>query len=101
MYEKDGIVYADNPEPILFVKDVKHMYSGVYLVKFSNEQVRLFDSTVLTGPVFEPLRDPEIYENPVIQYGIVTWDNGTIDCSPDFMYENSFEYNTKDIVCAK
>lgn len=101
MYEKDGIVYADNPEPILFVKDVKHMYSGVYLVKFSNEQVRLFDSTVLTGPVFEPLRDPEIYENPVIQYGIVTWDNGQIDCSPDYMYENSFEYNTKDIVCAK
>lgn len=101
MYEKDGIVYADNPEPMLFVKDVKHMYSGVYLVKFSNEQVRLFDSTVLTGPVFEPLRDPEIYNNPVIQYGIVTWDNGQIDCSPDYMYENSFEYNTKDIVCAK
>ena len=101
MYEKDGIVYADNPEPMLFVKDVKHMYSGVYLVKFSNEQVRLFDSTVLTGPVFEPLRDPEIYKNPVIQHGIVTWDNGQIDCSPDYMYENSFEYNTKDIVCAK
>lgn len=101
MYEKDGIVYADNPEPMLFVKDVKHMYSGVYLVKFSNEQVRLFDSTVLTGPVFEPLRDPEIYKNPVIQYGIVTWDNGQIDCSPDYMYENSFEYNTEDIVYAE
>ncbi|MEE0886096.1 MAG: hypothetical protein UIB61_04260 [Treponema sp.] len=26
--------------------------------------------------------------------------NGQIDCSPDYMYENSFEYNTKDVVVA-
>lgn len=101
MYEKDGIVYADNPEPMLFVTHIKHMYSGVYLVEFSNNQTRLFDSSVLTGTVFEPLKNPYIYENPVLQYGIVTWDKGMIDCSPDFMYENSFEYNTEDIVYAE
>ena len=101
MYEKDGIVYADNPEPMLFVTHIKHMYSCVYLVEFSNNQTRLFDSSVLTGTVFEPLKNPCIYENPVLQYGIVTWDKGTIDCSPDFMYENSFEYNTEDIVYAE
>lgn len=101
MYEKDGIAYADNPEPMLFVTDIKHMYSGVYLVKFSNNMTRLFDSSILKGPVFEPLKNPEIYENPVLEYGIVTWDKGQIDCAPEYMYDNSFEYNTEDIVCAE
>ena len=94
------IVYADNTEPILFVKEVKHLYSGVYFVTFSNDEKRLFDTIILQGEVFAPLSDPLIYENPSLEFGIVTWAKGTIDCSPDFMYENSFEYNTKDIVVA-
>ena len=74
------------------------MYGGVYLIKFSNEQVRLFDTTILEGEVFKPLKNPEIYENPSLEYGIVTWNNVTIDCSPDYMFENSFEYNITDIL---
>lgn len=100
MHEENGIVYSDNPDKILSVLEVKHMYSGVYLVKFSNNEIRLFDSTILKGEVFEPLKKPEIYENPKLEYGIVTWDNGQIDCSPDYMYENSFEYNISEIVVA-
>jgi len=100
MHEENGIVYSDNPEPMLTVLEIKHMYSGVYLMKFSNNQIRLFDSTVLEGEVFKPLRIPEIYENPKLEYGIVTWDNGQIDCSPEYMFENSFEYNTSEIVVA-
>ncbi len=100
MHEENGIVYSDNPEPMLTVLEIKHMYSGVYLIKFSNNQIRLFDSTVLEGEVFEPLKRPEIYENPKLEFGIVTWDNGQIDCSPDYMFENSFEYNTSEIVVA-
>ena len=98
MHEENGIVYSDNPEKMLTVLEVKHLYSGIYLLKFSNGQTRLFDTTLLRGEVFEPLKNPEIYENPVLEYGIVTWNNGQIDCSPEYMYENSFEYNTKDIV---
>ena len=100
MHEENGIVYSDNPEQMLTVLEIKHMYSGVYMVKFSNNQIRLFDSTILQGEVFEPLSRPEIYENPVLKYGIVTWDNGQIDCAPEYMYENSYEYNTSDIVVA-
>ena len=97
MTEENNIICSENPE-ILFVLDVKHMYGGVYLIKFSNEQVRLFDTTILEGEVFESLKNPEIYENPSLEYGIVTWNNGTIDCSPDYMFENSFEYNITDIL---
>ena len=100
MHEENGIVYSDNPQKMLTVLEVKHMYSGVYLMKFSNNETRLFDTTILKGEVFEPLKNPEIYENPKIEFGIVTWDNGTIDCSPDYMYEHSYEYNTKEIIVA-
>lgn len=100
MHEENGIVYSDNPEVMLTVLEIKHMYSGVYLIKFSNNEIRLFDSTVLVGEVFEPLKRPEIYENSKLEFGIVTWDNGQIDCSPDYMFEHSFEYNTSEIVVA-
>ena len=100
MHEENGIVYSDNPEPMLTVLEIKHMYSGVYMIKFSNNQIRLFDSTILKGEIFEPLSRPEIYEHPMLKYGIVTWNNGQIDCSPEYMYENSYEYNTSEIVVA-
>ena len=98
MHEEDGIAYSDNPEKMLTVLEVKHMYGGVLLVKFSDGAVKLFDTTLLKGEVFEPLKNPEIYENPKLEYGIVTWDEGRIDCAPEFMYENGYEYNTKDII---
>lgn len=98
MHEENGIVYSDNPEPILEILEVKHLYSGIYLLKFSNGAVKLFDVTILKGEVFEPLKNPEVYENPKFEFGIVTWNNGEIDCSPDYMYEKGFEYNTKDVI---
>lgn len=100
MHEENGIVYSDNPEPMLTVLEVKHMYSGVYLMKFSNGVIKLFDTTILNGEVFEPLKDPAIYENPKLEFGIVTWKNGEIDCSPEYMYENGFIYNTDNVISA-
>ena len=100
MHEENGIVYSDNPEKILTVIEVRHMYGGIYLIKFSDGVLKLFDTSILKGEVFEPLKNPSVYENPKLEYGIVTWNTGEIDCSPDFMYEHGFEYNTKDIISA-
>ena len=69
MHEENGIVYSDNPEPMLTVLEVRHMYSGVYLLKFSNGVTKLFDTTILE-----------------------------IDCAPEYMYEHGFVYNTEDVV---
>lgn len=95
---EEKIIKAENSEELLYVLSVKHLYSGIYLLEFSNGERRLFDTTLLVGEVFEPLKKAEIYENPSIEFGIVTWQNGQIDCSPDYMYEHSYEYNTKDII---
>ena len=65
----------------------------IMLVSFSTGEKRLFDATILQGEVFEPLKKEDVFKNPVIDHGVVTWDDGNIDCAPEFMYDNSYEYS--------
>ena len=92
MYIMDGIVYAGEPTESLEVTKVKPLDDMIMLVTFSNGETKLFDATILTGQVYEPLKDDKIFKNPVIEYGVVTWNDGDIDCSPEYMYKNSYEY---------
>ena len=48
-----------------------------------------FDASILTGTVFEPLRDETIFKNCSVIDGVVTWMNEEIDCAPEFMYAHS------------
>jgi hypothetical protein len=42
----------------------------------------------LFGPVFEPLADPKLFAQAVIdEYGVVCWPNGA-DLAPDALYEH-------------
>lgn len=100
MYEENGIIYADEKTEELKVTDVKHVYSGILMIKFSNNETRLFDTTELEGEVFEPLKEINVVCHPTLEHGCVTWLNGEIDCCPEYMYLHSYEYNTKDIVYA-
>lgn len=82
MYIMDGIVYAGEPTESLEITKVKPLDDMIMLITFSNGETKLFDATILTGPVYEPLKDDKIFKNPVIEYGVITWNNGNIDCSP-------------------
>ncbi len=92
MYIKDGIVYGGEPEEPFSVSAVKPLPNMEMLITFSNGETRLFDATVLDGEVFEPLKSEDIFENATIDHGMVTWANGEIDCAPEYMYRNSYEY---------
>ena len=90
MYIMDGIVYAGEPTESLEITKVKPLDDMIMLITFSNGETKLFDATILTGPVYEPLKDDKIFKNPVIEYGVITWNNGNIDCSPEYSYKNSY-----------
>ena len=92
MYIMDGIVYAGEPTESLEITKVKPLDDMIMLITFSNGETKLFDATILTGQVYEPLKDDKIFKNPVIEYGVVTWNDGDIDCFPEYMYKNSYEY---------
>ena len=93
MFIRDGIVYGGEPEQPVKVDQVKALPDMMLLIRFNNGELRLFDATLLEGPVFEPLRDEHVFSAPVIDHGVVTWKDGEIDCAPEYMYAHSSEYS--------
>lgn len=98
MFISNGIAYAKKTADKIFVTDAKALNDGMLLLTFNTDEMKLFDSTTLVGPVFKPLSDPAIFSNITIEYGVVTWCNGDIDCSPEFMYQNSYSYNQDYVI---
>jgi hypothetical protein len=41
---------------------------------------------LLDAPAFIPLKDPAIFQDVKLDYGIPTWCDGRIDLSPAFIY---------------
>lgn len=95
MFIMNGIIYGEEPKKIIKIFKVKVLLDKILLLTFSTGEVHLFDATILKGKIFEPLNDENIFQNAEVDHGIVTWANGEIDCSPEFIYENSYEYFTK------
>ena len=86
------VVYGEQQVPSLKISEVKVLPDRILLITFNNGETRLFDMEELSGPVFEPLKDPDVYLHPNIEYGILTWKNGEIDCAPEYLYNHSYEY---------
>ena len=71
------------------VLDVKILDGRRLLLTFMGGEKRVFDAHELNGPVFECLRDPEVFKTAGIEDGVVVWLNGEIDCAPEYMYKHS------------
>ena len=93
MYIIDGIAYAKEEQVFIEVVDVKVLDDMILILKFNTGEQRVFDATILDGEVFKPLRDKEIFNNVQIDCGVDTCMDGDIDCAPEYMYENSYEYS--------
>ncbi|MDO4556437.1 MAG: DUF2442 domain-containing protein [Lachnospiraceae bacterium] len=93
MYISDGIVYGNKGEADIKIVAVKPLEDMMMIVKFSSGETRLFDAKVLQGKVFEPLKLSEVFFHPVIEHGVITWNNGNIDCAPEYIYEHSYEHS--------
>ena len=87
MYEQDGIVYADDPTPLLTVKYVRPLDDYKLFVRFSTGEEKEVDiSSLLDEPVFQCLRNPNLYKDVYVDYGTVVWCDGTIDIAPEYLY---------------
>lgn len=92
MYIVNGICYAGEPVEGIEVVAVKVLDDMMMLLTFSTGETRIFDATVLEGSAFLPLKQKEIFENVILEHGVVTWVDGEIDCAPEYMYSKSFPY---------
>jgi hypothetical protein len=70
------------------------------LVGFATGEQRLFDTTLLEGSAFEPLRSKIIQDTVKVEHGFISWDDGNIDVAPEYIYERSYAYNPTDVIVA-
>lgn len=93
MYESNGIVYAAEPVSGIKVSRARYMGNHMLLIEFSTDETRLFDATSLTGlPAFAPLAQEDVLKDFVVDHGILTWLDGSIDIAPEALYDDSFPY---------
>ncbi len=92
MFTLNGIVYAREKKADIQIISAKPLEDMMLILTFSTGEQRLFDATILTGPAFRPLADEAVFRDCQIVDGVVTWMNEEIDCSPEYMYENSYAY---------
>lgn len=73
----------------LHVQGVKSTKDYSVRIEFTNGVVKDMDlRNELYGPLFEPLRDPELFRQVRVneETGTVEWPNGA-DFAPEFLYE--------------
>ncbi|MBQ8954128.1 MAG: DUF2442 domain-containing protein [Clostridia bacterium] len=97
MYILNDVCYAGELEDSIKVTEAKPLRGGMMLVTFSTGEKRLFDTTLLKGSAFEPLKDEKIFNNPTLFHGVITWKNGEIDIAPEAVYEQSYAYESMAI----
>ena len=92
MYVLNDVCYAGEMQEGIKITGAKPLRGGMMLITFSTGEKRLFDTTLLQGSAFEPLKEDKIFNNPVLFHGVITWNNGEIDIAPEAVYQNSYAY---------
>ena len=92
MYFLNGYVYGDTPKEMMKIENVRVTGDKMLLLQFSSGEERLFDASLLQGEMFLPLDDPAVFNRVCVDHGTVIWNDGEIDCSPEYMYEHSEPY---------
>jgi len=72
-----------------FVTDASYVNDHKIKVWFDSGEIKLVDlEPHLSGPIFEPLKDPAYFKSFTVNHDIdtITWPNDA-DFSPDFLYE--------------
>lgn len=100
MYVIDDICYAGNPGQDVRVMEAKPLRGGMLLLLFSSGEKKLFDTTLLEGSAFLPLRDEGVFQDVCVERGFVSWADGTIDVSPECLYEHGVKYDEDDVLLA-
>ncbi len=90
MYVVNGIAYAGEAKPMIKVKAVRPMDDYKLLLRFSNDEQRVFDFNPLLNQYgYAPLKNKTVFDRVYIDYGCTVWNDGEIDIASEFLYENS------------
>lgn len=95
MYVIDGIAYAGKPETEVKVSGVRILPDWKLWIRFNNGEARIYDfKPMLEYEAFRPLKDYALFKEAYIDYGVLVWNDGDIDISPEELYKNSEAVDT-------
>ena len=100
MYEVEGICYAGVPGGSVRVSRAKAVTGGMLLLEFESGERMIFDTELLHGSAFAPLRDPDVLANLKVEHGFVSWLDGAVDVAPEYLHDNALPYNEGDVLLA-
>ena len=84
MYTVGEIAYAGELKNNITVIDVEIVNDMCLLVTFDTKEKRVFDCTeLLHYPIFKRLSDKSIFSTVSIERGVIIWQDGEIDISPE------------------
>jgi hypothetical protein len=73
----------------LGVKEVKPLAEYKLLIRFENDEERIFDmNPFLDKGVFKELKDVELFNNVHVSFDTIEWGNGA-DLCPELLYRDS------------
>ena len=74
---------------IIWVVAAEALDNYTLRLTFNNGSVKTFDCKPLIQqfPVFGPLQDIQKFHNIALDGWTVTWENGSIDIAPEYLYE--------------
>jgi hypothetical protein len=73
----------------LGVKEVKPLAEYKLLLRFENDEERIFDmNPFLDKGVFKELKDVELFNNVHVSFDTIEWGNGA-DLCPELLYRDS------------
>jgi hypothetical protein len=73
----------------LGVKEVKPLAEYKLLLRFENDEVRIFDmNPFLDKGVFKELKDVELFNNVHVSFDTIEWGHGA-DLCPELLYRDS------------
>lgn len=73
--------------------DVKSLGDMQLMVSFDNGEKKIYDASVLDGPVFEILKDQKVFDTVSLVNNTVGWCNGEVDIAPENLYFDSVIYD--------
>ncbi len=75
----------------MFLEIIKAEYIDGYTVKlwFNNGETKVVDlQSSLNGPIFQPLKDINVFKKFSIKFNTIEWENGA-DFAPEYLYSLS------------
>jgi len=88
MYIIDGIAYAGEQSSEIKVKSVRALPDYKLWIRFNDNSEKIFDfNSLLECSAYMPLKDVNMFNGVYVDLGIVVWNDGEIDISPEKLYE--------------